>query len=111
LLNWRFSDCQNCDIQVLRAQNQDQYKSQAPDERLESANLLKFHHFNEFDVNIICGLQPSSKERCNPPSCMGANHDKHQGLPVWATVLISLTSLAAVAGLALVGFMFYRYEF
>lgn len=60
------------------------------------------------DDKCLVSTKPSSREQRTPPSCMGATHDKRQGLPVWATVLIILTSAVAVGGLAFVGFLFYR---
>lgn len=67
-----------------------------------------------FDDKCSASTKPSTKEQCTPPSCMGIDHHKHRGgLPIWATILITLTCLVAVGALAFVGFVLYRrsYDF
>ncbi|KAG0555269.1 hypothetical protein KC19_12G157400 [Ceratodon purpureus] len=60
------------------------------------------------DDKCSASNKPPTKERCTPQSCMDANHQKRHGLPIWAIVLISLTCVAAVGGLAFAGFIIYR---
>lgn len=51
-------------------------------------------------------VQPAWEEPCTPEGCVG--HSKRGGFPVWAIVLISLTSVAAAGGLAFAGFVIYK---
>lgn len=67
-------------------------------------------HLVEVVENDKCpnSAKPSHKERCIPRGCKGSSHHKRRKLPAWAIVLISLTCLTVVGGLAFAGFIIYR---
>lgn len=59
------------------------------------------------DDKCLSSTKPASQEKCTLQRCVNGSHQRRR-LPVWAIVLISLTSAAAAGGLAFLGFILYK---
>jgi hypothetical protein len=53
--------------------------------------------------------QPAREEGCNLTACQGIKpYHKKRHLPIWAIVLISLSTVAAAGGLAFASYLVYK---